>query len=50
MTRDWRKLRNEEVRDLYFSINVIRLIKSRIVRLSWGGGHLGCIQGLGGGA
>jgi len=46
LTGHWRKLRREELRDLYFSINVIRVIKSRIVR--WGEGYWGCVQGFGG--
>jgi len=44
LTGHWRKLRREELRDLYFSINVIRVIKSRIVR--WGGGVLGVRTGF----
>jgi hypothetical protein len=28
-TGDWRKLHNEELHDLYFSPNIIRMIKSR---------------------
>ena len=38
VTGDWQKLHIEELRDLYFSIYVIRVIKSRIVR--WAG-HVG---------
>jgi hypothetical protein len=38
VTGDWNKLHIEELRDLYFSINVIRVIKSRIVK--WAG-HVG---------
>jgi hypothetical protein len=31
----WRKLRNEELHDLYFLPNILRVIKSR--RMSWAG-------------
>ena len=30
--RDWRRLHNEEFNDVYFSPNIIRVIKSRIMR------------------
>jgi len=49
---EWRKLRNEELNDLYSSPNIVRVIKSR--RMSWAG-HVRvarmekrCIQGFGG--
>jgi hypothetical protein len=35
VTGDWRKLHNEELRNLYSSPNIIRLIKSR--RIRWAG-------------
>jgi hypothetical protein len=35
MKGGWRKLRNEEMRDLYSSPHIIRIIKSRRVR--WAG-------------
>ena len=36
VTGEWRKLRNEELNDL-FSLNIVRVIKSR---MSWAG-HVG---------
>jgi len=35
VTEEWRKLPNEELKDLYCSPNIIRVIISRIVR--WAG-------------
>jgi hypothetical protein len=32
---DWRKLHNEELHNLYYSRNIIRMIKSR--RIRWAG-------------
>jgi hypothetical protein len=45
VTEDWRKLNNEELHDLYFSPNIIQVIKSRkmrwtehVARMGGGGG------------
>jgi hypothetical protein len=40
MTRDWRKFHNEELRDLYSSPSIIRIIKSRRMRCSTNGGEV----------
>jgi hypothetical protein len=38
----WRKLNNEELYNLYFSPNIIGMIKSRNMR--WGG-YVACMEG-----
>ena len=35
MTGEWRKVHNEEINDLYYLLNIIRVIKSR--RMRWAG-------------
>jgi hypothetical protein len=40
VTREWRKLHNKELNDLYCSPNIVRVIKSR--RMKWAG-HVACI-------
>ena len=35
VTGEWRKLHNEELSDLYFLPNIVRVVKSR--RMSWAG-------------
>jgi len=40
ITKEWRKLHNEEPNDLYCSPNIVRVIKSRKMR--WAG-HVACM-------
>jgi hypothetical protein len=42
MTREWRKLHNEELHDMYSSPSIIRIIKAR--RMRWTG-HVARIGG-----
>ena len=52
VTGEWRKLHNEEVNDLYFSPNIVRVIILRRMRwvghLTCMGGEESCIQDFGG--
>ena len=43
VTGEWRKLHNEEINDLYCSLNIVRVIKSR--RMRW----VGHVMRMGGG-
>ena len=43
VTGNWRKLQNEELRELYFSQNIMRMIKARRLRRPGGGGGGGGI-------
>jgi len=42
VTKEWGKLHNGELNDLYCSPNTIRVIKSK--RMRWAG-HVGCMGG-----
>jgi hypothetical protein len=47
VTRGWRKLHNEELRSLYCSPSIVKVIKARRMRWSGHGGGEGCIQHFG---
>jgi len=40
VTREWRRLHNQEINDLYSSSNILRVIKSR--RMRWTG-YVACM-------
>ena len=40
VTGEWRRLHNEELNDLYSSLKIVRVIKSR--RMRWAG-HVACM-------
>ena len=44
VTREWRKLHNEELKDLYLSPNIVRVIKSRRMGTA---GHVAHVEGGG---
>ena len=44
--REWRKLHNEELNDLYSSPNIVWVIKSRRVRWVWQVVHMGERRGI----
>ena len=42
VTRKWRKLHNDELRDLYSLPNIVRVLKSR--RMRWAGLERECVE------
>jgi len=43
VTGEWRKLHNEELRDLYSLLNIVRVVKSR--RMRWAGHVASMVEG-----
>jgi hypothetical protein len=41
VTREWRKVHNEELNDLYSSPNIVRVMKSRRIRWTEHVAHMG---------
>ena len=46
VTGEWRRLHNEELNDLYSSLNIVRVIKSRIMRWAAHVARMGEVRGL----
>jgi len=46
VTGEWRKLHNEELRDLYSLSNILRVVKSRRVRWAWHVARMGEGRGV----
>jgi len=46
VTREWRKLHNKELKDLYCSPNIFRVIKSRGMRWAGHVAHVGESRGV----
>jgi hypothetical protein len=46
VTGEWRKLYNEELHALYFSPNILRVIKSRKMRWAGHVAHMGELRGV----
>ena len=46
VTGEWRKLHNEELRDLYSLPNIVRVVKSRRMRWAWHVARMGEGRGV----
>jgi hypothetical protein len=46
VTREWRKLHNEELNDLHFTPNIVWVIKSRSMRWARHVAHIGGRRGV----